>query len=147
MLKKIYSVLCDPGVTLHCREPDPDSPKTWGVSRRRDKLIALEGRWKRSQLPYKMSEDPHPDTVATSQRYAGDMRTRRASTIVHEAAHLAGANRILSESYDREDCMAIARTSPFRAVRNADNYGWFVIDPITPVRACITEQEDWSDAR
>ncbi|WP_434418253.1 eCIS core domain-containing protein [Nannocystis pusilla] len=147
MLKKIDGILRDPEVVLHCREPEGKPGKSWASSRRSDKVVAVSGLWKDSERPYTRNEDPHPETLRKAKEHEGRMKLHRAATLVHEAAHFAGANRVLRETYDREDCAALARKSPFRAVRNADNYGWFVLDPVTSADACIVEQESWSQLR
>ena len=147
MLKKIDVILRDPEVALHCREPEGQPTVGWATSRRSDKVVAVSGTWKDSERPYTQNEDPHPETLRKAKEHEGRMGVHRAATLVHEAAHFAGANRVLKEAYDREDCADLARKSPFRAVRNADSYGWFVLDPVTTADACIVEQESWSQFR
>ena len=50
----------------------------------------------------------------------------KAGTIVHEESHFYINGGTSDFAYGTEDCKELAKNDPYRAVRNADNYAYFV---------------------
>lgn len=61
--------------------------------------------------------------IYIGNEYFGSNDAERASTIYHEVTHKVLATE--DYSYDEADCLAFAAT-PAKAMRNAENYGFFL---------------------
>jgi|JI6StandDraft_1071083.scaffolds.fasta_scaffold00232_4 hypothetical protein len=154
VLGQVVASLRDPKVTVDCIDPasfsetDYDKSEYWASVRLSTKQITLRKLWYQAQYPTTRNPDPQPEHAREMREHEGRRANDRALTFVHEAAHLAGANRILKErSSGANECLALAKGQPWRAVRNADNYGWFVMDPRDARAGCQYEQDDWEPMR
>ncbi len=58
----------------------------------------------------------------------------RAGTIIHEMSHYVEVGDTNDSCYNRDVCSAFARTSPGRAVNNADSYQYFAEDTYLKAR-------------
>lgn len=58
----------------------------------------------------------------------------RAGTIIHEMSHYEDVGSTGDFCYNRDVCSAFARTSPNRAVHNADNFQYFAEDTYLKAR-------------
>lgn len=96
-------------------------------------------RWNYSYLrPTERNKEPGPFKIALTKAWfqrppklsAKGWHEKRDVTIIHEVAHLAGANRhpMIDEVYERRRAVRLARRNPWGARVNAENYGFYTHD-------------------
>ena len=76
----------------------------------------------------------NPPVVAILTLYFKQYSIDRARTQIHEAVHVAGVGDPVGEIYKESACIHLAKTSPTRALSNANNYALFVIREKLSVR-------------
>jgi hypothetical protein len=100
-MKQIQEILRDPKLTIVC---DSDM-KDYGLSFPGIRRIKLGALWKSASLA-----------------------PEKTQTLIHEAAHIAGVVNVFEGRKSGVDCAKqLAEQNCFKAMRNADNYGYYAL--------------------
>lgn len=68
---------------------------------------------------------------------ATSIANEREQTVVHEVAHVVGvAGAREGQFYGRAKSIELAQANPRAAMRNADNFGYMAVDPVTARTSC-----------
>lgn len=103
-MQQIYDVLRDPKLTITC---DPKLDK-YALTVPGTRKIKLGSCWMQETRPYEKTQ-----------------------TLVHEAAHITGVVDIAEgRKYEPACAKRLAMQNCFKAMRNADNYGYYALNNI-----------------
>jgi hypothetical protein len=136
IIRRIYNILRSGEITFVTNDSfDPrcitcveEECGNWGSVKKYDSKNFLR--------PMLRRQAPKPWEITLGSRWfhkcKGDSTQRfemyRTLTIVHEAAHLAGAIRMLKEIYDPKNAQALARRNAWGARVNAQNYALYILE-------------------